>query len=305
MSAKWWTLLVLAAAAKVYLLGSWLWSGDPSAHATPPANEAASAAKGPAIEHAAKASPLEGREPARAEVQADLDVDDAAEKLRAAPHPAATPHKAPHRGQPAVRASSKETIVGSPAEPNAAPSGDASGAVPFATPRACVAALAGVAAERSVLDAQRAALATLRAAVEARDAKAARELAQAKILLARAEATVGRALEERDAARRASIHKLSKLLSGMKPVDAASLLARIAVPHAVAALRVMDEGKASKLMGFVAAEHAARLSEALLADPAPSPDAKAQGGAQSKPDAASGQGGDPTDKMPTDPAPTK
>jgi hypothetical protein len=58
-------------------------------------------------------------------------------------------------------------------------------------------------------------------------------------------------------------------------------------------------------MGFVAAEHAARISEALLADPAPSLAAKAQGDAQSKPDAPSAQSGEPTDKMPTDPAPTK
>lgn len=298
MNARWWTILFVAVAAKLYLLASWLWSADDQAHALPPVVEVAAPAK-PGTTSAAKVPVQEG-----------LDVDEvAAEASGASSGSGSSADGEPHdkaKGEAAAlaelqptlerlaraRSSAKDKKKGDADDPgggaatgSGAAAGSGSGAVAApdvpidtpatesplvaASPKACLAALASVTEERKLWEARRAGLAQREQALRLREEAVQKILVESTAVSKRAEAAVQRALDERKQGRTERTVRLAKLLAVMKPAEAAQVVGRLKVAHAVAALGEMDEPHAGKILAFLAPERGAEVSEALLALPRP------------------------------------
>ena len=270
-SAKWWTVVVVVVAAKVYLLGTWLVGSDPEAHAKVADSHVAA-------EHAASAKgghPLAMRGQADTPVQDKLDVDEAADALHAdAPagdgkQAAPKQKKAATPGDPQGTVSAKTghgDVEEAPGQVE--PPGDVAPGTPStlaaATPRACLGALAAVEAERSALKTRLRAIDAREAALRVREAAAQKVLARALDLAKGAEARVQGALAKKDEVKRASRERLGKLLSNMKPKEAALVVARLPVGHAVSTLQTMKAQTGARILAQVPAERAAEIGLALL-----------------------------------------
>lgn len=263
--ATWWTIVIVAVAVKVYLLGAWLLGSDPDAHAKPA--EAAPA-------HAEAKAPAQKGEAARGAkvpVQDKLDVDEVADAMD--PPKAADAAREGHaRGKAAHRGAS-----GHGEKPATPPKHEPPGDVPpgvaspleSATPRACLGALAAVDGERKALAVRVKALEAREAAIRTRELEVQKVLARSLELAKSAEARVKAALEEKDATSRRARERLGKLLANMKPKEAALVVARLPVPHAVSTLKTMKAQTAARILAQVPAERAAEIGLASLASRKP------------------------------------
>jgi len=256
MSGKWWTIVSLVVAAKIYFLGSWLWGApdDALAHAAEPAkvveDEAVLAAKAAA----ANAVPVQ----TKPDAARDAALDDAAEKAHEASSAAGAKEDAfagQTSGAAGLGAARGKDITTKASDVNAA------------TPRACLAALRAVREERVSHDKKAATLLVREREVEGRERAAKKLLADALVLSKRAEAALATAVSERKQGRGERTLRLAKLLGVMKPLEAAGVVARLAIRNAVAALAQMETARAGKILGALPPEIAAAISESLLVQP--------------------------------------